>query len=152
MAALEQLHRLRAYPNGLDAGAERVPDPEGLSRASGNKGAEALVQLLRSRLQLAAGGRDLVILLHRLVYERPDGSRRAVVSTLREWGEPDGETAMARTVGLPMALAVERILEGQLDLVGARIPTEPAIYDPILDGLEAEGIRLDERWTDMDSE
>jgi hypothetical protein len=52
VVGFEQLHRLRAYPNGLDAAAERVPDPEGLSRASGNKGAEALVQLADGRLLL----------------------------------------------------------------------------------------------------
>ena len=109
---------------------------------------EALVALLRSRLRLPEGGRDLVILLHRLVYERPDGRRSEVVSTLREWGEPGGPTAMARTVGLPMALAVDRILSGEIGLTGAHIPTRPEIYDPILDALTGEGIRFDERWTD----
>lgn len=108
--------------------------------------AEALVHLLKSRLRLAAGGRDLVILVHRLVFERPDGSRGEVVSTLREWGEPGGMTAMARTVGLPMALAVDRILAGEIGLVGTHIPTHPAIYDPIMDALEAEGIEFDDRW------
>jgi saccharopine dehydrogenase-like NADP-dependent oxidoreductase len=110
--------------------------------------AEALVALLRSRLRLPDGGRDLVILLHRLVYERPDGSHGVVVSTLREWGDPGGPTAMARTVGLPMALAVDRILAGEITLTGAHIPTHPGIYDPILDALAGEGIAFDERWTD----
>jgi len=108
--------------------------------------AEALIQLLRSRLKLAPTGRDLVILHHRLGYERPDGTRGEVVSTLREWGEPGGITAMARTVGLPIALVVERILAGELMLTGAHIPTHPAIYRPFLNALAEHGVRFDEQW------
>ena len=52
VVGFEQLHRLRAYPNGLDAAAERVAEPDGLARASGNKGAESLVQLADGRLLL----------------------------------------------------------------------------------------------------
>lgn len=110
--------------------------------------AEALVRLLRDRLKLATTGRDLVILLHRLEFERPDGSRGVVVSTLREWGEPGGITAMARTVGLPLALAVERILTDELTLTGAHIPTHPGIYRPILDALAEHGVRLEEVWSE----
>ena len=112
--------------------------------------AEALIALLKSRLKLAATGRDLVILLHRLEYERPDGTRGRVTSTLREFGEPGGITAMARTVGLPMALAVERILTGELSLVGAQLPTHPDVYRPLLEALADEDVRFDEEWDDAD--
>jgi hypothetical protein len=57
VVGFEQLHRLRAYPDGLDAAATRVPDPKGLARAGGNKGAEALVQLADGRLLLLVEGR-----------------------------------------------------------------------------------------------
>jgi len=57
VVGFEQLHRLRAYPNGLDAAATRIPDPAGLARAGGNKGAEALVQLADGRLLLLVEGR-----------------------------------------------------------------------------------------------
>jgi saccharopine dehydrogenase-like NADP-dependent oxidoreductase len=107
--------------------------------------AQALTGLLRTRLRLPPGARDLVILHHRIVYERPDGRRIQVLSTLREYGEPNGHTAMARTVGLPMAIAVERILNGDLSLTGAHIPTHPEIYGPTLDALETHGIRFRER-------
>ncbi|MEJ2504491.1 MAG: saccharopine dehydrogenase C-terminal domain-containing protein, partial [Gemmatimonadota bacterium] len=61
---------------------------------------------------------------------------------------PGGSTAMARTVGLPMALAVDRILAGEIAVSGTHIPTDPEIFDPILDALAAEGITFDERWTE----
>ncbi|MFW5952033.1 MAG: saccharopine dehydrogenase C-terminal domain-containing protein [Gemmatimonadota bacterium] len=111
--------------------------------------AQALVLLLRSRLHLAATGRDLVILHHRLGYERPDGTRGVVTSSLREWGQPGGVTAMARTVGLPIALAVERILSGELNLSGAHIPTHPAIYRPLLAALAAHGVRFEDAWEEQ---
>lgn len=111
--------------------------------------AEALIRLLRDRLKLAPTGRDLVILLHRLEYERADGTRGVVVSTLREYGEPGGITAMARTVGLPMALAVERILTGELAMAGVHVPTHPGIYRPIMQALGEHGIRFEEAWSDQ---
>ena len=112
--------------------------------------AEALIRLLRDRLRLASTGRDLVILLHRLAYERPDGTHGVVTSTLKEWGEPGGTTAMARTVGLPLALAVERILSAELSLAGVHTPTHPLVYRPLLDALAENGVRFDEVWTDRD--
>ncbi|MBK1670004.1 hypothetical protein CKO28_18375 [Rhodovibrio sodomensis] len=57
VVGFEQLHRLRAYPDGLEAAAVRVPEPGGLARAGGNKGAEALVQLADGRLLLLVEGR-----------------------------------------------------------------------------------------------
>ncbi len=110
--------------------------------------AEALIRLLRDRLRLAPTGRDLVILLHRLAYERPDGTRGMVTSTLKEWGEPGGTTAMARTVGLPLALAVERILTGELSLTGVHTPTHPMVYRPLLEALAQHGVRFEEEWTE----
>ena len=48
--------------------------------------------------------------------------------TLVERGEPGGITAMARTVGLPAALTARLVLDGEIDLAGCHIPTEPEIY------------------------
>ena len=87
-----------------------------------------------------------MILHHRLGYELPDGSRCVVTSSLREWGEAGGMTAMARTVGLPIALAVERILTGELSLPGAHIPTRREIYEPLLAALAEHGVRFEEEW------
>jgi hypothetical protein len=49
---------------------------------------------------------------------------------------------MARTVGLPAAIAVKLILHGQIDLLGVQVPVVPEIYEPVLAELEALGIRF----------
>jgi saccharopine dehydrogenase-like NADP-dependent oxidoreductase len=108
--------------------------------------AQALERLLRTRLRLSPDGRDLVILLHRLAYTRRDGTRGTVVATLKEWGEPGGLTAMARLVGLPIGLVVERILSGELGVTGTHIPTHPGLYRPILGALAREGVTFQDEW------
>ena len=47
---------------------------------------------------------------------------------------------MAKTVGLPVAIAVELILENKIKLKGVQIPTIEEVYIPILNMLENFGI------------
>lgn len=110
--------------------------------------AEALIALIQEKLVLPPGGRDLVILRHELIVRRPGDAaprRERVTSTLVEFGEPGGITAMAKTVGLPTAIAARLILAAPPTHTGCQIPTEPAIYQPILRELEREGLRFVER-------
>ena len=118
-------------------------EPSGIA---GTTPADALIHLLNTRLALPADARDMIILLHEVHarYPRENGRRERVTSTLVHYGEPGGTTAMARTVGLPAAIAVELLLAGELPLTGCHIPTHPAIYQPILSRLEAEGLRFEE--------
>jgi len=51
-------------------------------------------------------------------------------------------TAMARTVGLPVAIAAKLILNGTLSLTGVQIPNQKAIYQPVLQELEQLGIKF----------
>jgi saccharopine dehydrogenase (NADP+, L-glutamate forming) len=51
---------------------------------------------------------------------------------------------MAKTVGLPLAIAVDLFLKGEISLRGLQLPVEPEIYLPILEALEQEGIRFEE--------
>ena len=106
---------------------------------------EALAALLAERLTLPPGGRDMVVLRHELTVRRlGDGRRERLTSTLVAFGEPGGITAMARTVGLPAAVAARLVLAGELPLTGCRIPTDPRIYRPVLAELEREGLRFRE--------
>jgi saccharopine dehydrogenase-like NADP-dependent oxidoreductase len=106
--------------------------------------AEALAALQSERLVLPPGGRDMVVLRHELTVRRPDGARERLTSTLVEYGEPGGETAMAKTVGLPAAIGARLVLAGELPLTGCRIPTDPRIYRPVLAELERAGLRFRE--------
>lgn len=110
--------------------------------APGETMADALVHLLAQRLALPPSGRDMVIIAHELVVERA-GQRVRFLSTMVERGTAGGMTAMAKTVGLPAALVTRLIMEGGLE-AGILVPTHPAIYQPLLGQLAAEGIRFDE--------
>jgi len=112
----------------------------------GDTAAEMLIHLLGKKLRLGPGQRDMVVIAHELDVEYPDVSRgpERITSTLVAYGEPDGFTAMAKTVGLPTALAVKLLLRGELSLRGAQIPTHPSIYEPILTELESAGLVFDE--------
>ena len=57
---------------------------------------------------------------------------------------PTGFTAMARTVGLPTAIAVRLLLDGEISLTGCRIPTHPSIYEPVLREIGREGLVFNE--------
>ena len=55
---------------------------------------------------------------------------------------------MAKTVGLPLAIAVDLFLKGKISLRGLWLPVVPELYLPILEALEKEGIRFEERVVD----
>jgi saccharopine dehydrogenase-like NADP-dependent oxidoreductase len=105
----------------------------------GRTPAEMMVHLLRRQLSIPTGGRDMVVLRHELDVLGMDGSRERITSTMATEGTAEF-TAMSRTVGLPTALATQLLLDGELTLTGSLIPTHPAVYGPVLEALEAEGL------------
>jgi hypothetical protein len=69
-----------------------------------------------------------------------------------DYGIPGGDTSMARTVGLPAAIAVRLILQGELPgLTGVHVPMIPEIYEPVLAELADLGIGLTEKWVSLGS-
>ncbi len=71
--------------------------------------------------------------------------RKRIIATLVDYGDPDGDSAMARSVSLPAAIAARLILDGDLGLTGVHIPVVPEIYVPVLKELEDLGMRFEER-------
>jgi saccharopine dehydrogenase-like NADP-dependent oxidoreductase len=120
---------------------------EAPTAVEGETAADAMIHLLRKKLALKEGGRDMVVIVHEVHVRYPDENDRfeKVTSTMVEYGQPSGFTAMAKTVGLPAAIAVKLLLTGDLPMTGSHIPTHPAIYTPILAELEATGIRITEK-------
>ncbi len=114
----------------------------------GKTAAEVLTSLLVRKLPLPPGGRDMAILQHELdvTYPNQDNRRERVVSTLIAYGDPDGFTAMSKTVGLPAAIGVKLILKGEIQLTGCHIPTLPTIYEPVLKELKDTGLEFLERF------
>jgi len=105
---------------------------------------DILVAAFLEKLQYEPGERDMVALHHMFTAEYPDRKEK-ITSTLVDFGIPNGDTSMARTVGLPAAVAVKMILHGQIKMTGVHIPVVPEIYEPILDELEGMGIKFTER-------
>jgi saccharopine dehydrogenase-like NADP-dependent oxidoreductase len=108
--------------------------------------AGAMIQLIREKLKMPPGARDIVILLHELdaTFPEDQGRRDKFTTTMIEYGQPDGFTAIAKTVGLPIAIATELLLTDQLPITGCHIPTHPSVYNPVLRELKAHNLSFKE--------
>jgi saccharopine dehydrogenase (NADP+, L-glutamate forming)/spermidine synthase len=105
---------------------------------------DAVADLMQQKLQYNPQERDMIVLLHDFVVEYPD-RKEHITSTLIDFGIPGADTSMARTVGLPAAIATRLILDGEINLTGVHIPVLPEIYEPVLDELAQLGIEMKEQ-------
>lgn len=107
---------------------------------------DVFVERLVAKLQYQQGESDMIVLHHKFSAEYPEEKKTEVItSTLIDFGIPGGDTAMARTVGLPAAICARMILEGKISLSGVHIPIHTEIYEPVLNELEPTGIIFRER-------
>lgn len=108
-----------------------------------NKGkcsaADILRFILERKLSLENGDKDMVVMLHEVEYEN-DGATSTLNSSLILKGENSTRTAMAKAVGLPLAIATKLVLLGAINLTGLHIPLLPEIYGPVLKELKNYGI------------
>jgi saccharopine dehydrogenase-like NADP-dependent oxidoreductase len=113
-----------------------------------NKGrcsaADVLQFALETKLLLHPGDRDMIVMLHELEYEL-GGINYSGSASLIVKGENNIHTAMAKTVGLPLAAAASLFLQGKLPVRGLQIPVIPDIYQPVLTALAENGISFVER-------
>ncbi len=105
-----------------------------------------LLETMLEKMSYVENERDMVVLQDELIVEHLEKQEtERITSTLVDYGVPGGDSAIARTVGIPSAIATKLILQGKIDLVGVRIPTDPTIYKPILQELKQQGISLHEK-------
>ncbi len=100
--------------------------------------------LTLQKMSMGSHERDMVVMHHEFIAEYPS-KKEYVTSTLVDYGIPDQDTSVARTVALPAAIAVKMILNKQITLTGVHIPVVPEIYNPILDELEELGVTFKEK-------
>ena len=93
--------------------------------------------------KLEEGDRDLIVMQHLFEYKL-NGVARKLTSSLVVTGDDPVRTGMAKTVGLPVAIAAKLLLAGQLKQTGIVVPTNPEIYEPILTELQEYGITFTE--------
>jgi saccharopine dehydrogenase-like NADP-dependent oxidoreductase len=98
------------------------------------------------KMMLTDNERDVVLLEHVILASFPNGNREVIKSTMIDYGSPSTNTAIARTVALPAAIAVKMILEDKIKLSGVLRPVLPAIYIPILNELKELGIVMNEEY------
>jgi len=103
---------------------------------------DILSERMLEKLQYQAGEKDMLILRHRFEVENRDKSTQTITSTLIETGIPHGDSAMARTVSLPLAVGITLMAENKIDLTGVQIPIVKELYQPVLQGIEALGIAM----------
>ncbi|KAH7099522.1 Saccharopine dehydrogenase-domain-containing protein [Auriculariales sp. MPI-PUGE-AT-0066] len=101
--------------------------------------------LLAWRLRYLPGERDLVVLAHEIVAKAADGAEETWTSQLTVYGSRN-ESAMSRTVGLPVALAALRVLDGSVGVRGVAGPGDDpdVLCKGILGDLEAAGLGMRE--------
>ncbi|MBN1180042.1 MAG: saccharopine dehydrogenase NADP-binding domain-containing protein [Anaerolineae bacterium] len=105
---------------------------------------DVLADQMLVKMPYREGERDMVTLVHDFVAQYPD-RKEHIVATMIDYGTPGGDSAMARTVGLPAAIATRMILDGTIQLTGVHIPVLPDIYEPVLGELEQMGIVVAEQ-------
>jgi len=109
--------------------------------------AQIVQALLEEKWKLQKEDKDLIVMQHLFKYQL-DGINYKLTSSLSLTGESQLKTAMAKTVGLPLAIAVKLFLEGKINEKGLVLPISPEIYTPILDELESRhGIQFIEETT-----
>lgn len=99
--------------------------------------AKILQTLLEEKWKLNAEDRDLVVMQHVFTVNF-SGKSQTIKSSLYLEGEPNGKTAMAKTVGIPLAIAARLIAEKKFQSPGIHIPVRPELYNPILDEVERD--------------
>ncbi len=105
---------------------------------------DCIADLLLTKMVYADGERDMLVMRHDFRAEYPDGTTEAITSTMLDYGIPDGDSSMARTVSLPAAIAVRMILEGVIAARGVHVPVISEIYKPVLEELATLDIVLEE--------
>ena len=106
--------------------------------------AQALQKILEDSWTLQEYDKDMIVMQHLFGYEI-DGEKRQIESSLVVLGENQTYTAMAKTVGLPVAIAALKILKGEIKTPGVQLPISKEVYIPILEELKNYGIEFTER-------
>jgi saccharopine dehydrogenase-like NADP-dependent oxidoreductase len=103
--------------------------------------AQLLQAILEKKWTLGSDDKDMLVMQHQFDFLL-DGRKNKLNSSLLVFGEDPRYTAMAKTVGLPVAIAAKLILNGKIQSTGVRIPISKDIYIPVLNELSENGINF----------
>ncbi|BGO95319.1 hypothetical protein JCM10020v2_007033 [Rhodotorula toruloides] len=102
---------------------------------------DLLSSILANRLAYKPGERDAVVLTHEVTTESADGQVELFTSSLVQYGD-EKASAMATTVGVPIALGALLYLDGKIAQRGVVSPASDEVWPPMLAALQDAGIRF----------
>ena len=108
--------------------------------------AQILQKILEDSWTLEEKEKDMIVMQHLFGYEI-NGEKKQIESSLVVKGENQNYTAMAKTVGLPVAIAALKILQGEIKTPGVQLPISKEVYEPILKELKEHGVHFIEKNT-----
>jgi len=106
--------------------------------------AQILQKLLEEKWSMDPEDKDMIVMQHEFKFKL-NGKEKMIVSAMAVLGKNQEETAMAITVGTPLAIAAKLLLTGKLNQKGIQLPIKREIYEPILTELEESGINFEEQ-------
>ncbi len=106
--------------------------------------AKMLQKILMDSWTLQEDDKDMIVMQHKFGYLY-QGKTKQIESSLVVIGDDQTYTAMAKTVGLPVAIATLKILNGHIKTPGVQLPITKEVYEPILKELEEYGIKFEEK-------
>lgn len=106
--------------------------------------AQILQHILEQKLLLSPNDKDMIVMWHRFLFKQ-GGNFKEIHSSMVVKGDDQIYTAMAKTVGLPVAIATKMILNDVIKTPGVHVPISKEIYEPILSELENYGVHFQEK-------
>lgn len=106
--------------------------------------AQILEKILSDSWTLQPEDKDMIVMYHKFGYEW-NGITSQIDSKMVCIGDDQMYTAMAKTVGLPVAMATLLILNGKIQTSGVQLPIQKEVYEPILKELESYGVVFNEQ-------
>ncbi|TKS73855.1 Alpha-aminoadipic semialdehyde synthase, mitochondrial LKR/SDH [Collichthys lucidus] len=100
----------------------------------------SLAKHLEAKLSFDKGERDMIILRNDVGLRHPTGELETKHISLVVYGDPNGFSAMAKTVGYPAAIAARMVLDGEITTKGLVVPMTKEVYGPALTRLKEEGL------------
>ena len=105
--------------------------------------AQILEKILTDSWTLQEEDKDMIVMYHKFGYIL-NGKKEQIDSKMVCLGDDQTHTAMAKTVGLPVAMATLLILNGKITTPGVQLPIRKEVYQPILKELESYGVLFHE--------
>ncbi|XP_030071900.1 alpha-aminoadipic semialdehyde synthase, mitochondrial [Microcaecilia unicolor] len=108
---------------------------------------DALAKHMEMKLSFGAGERDMIVMRNDFGIKHPSGHLESKSISLIVYGDVNGYSAMAKTVGYPTAIAAKMVLDGEIESRGLIVPMTKDIYGPMLERIREEGILYNSKST-----